>query len=69
MYKWKVKYILKNGDHLIGYYHGPESKSDGVARRLLQGDLNTFNGLNGSDDKSNLLIRNECVAAIDISAT
>jgi hypothetical protein len=66
MASWKITYHLKNGKELEGIWHGPEGSSDAVVRKLLQGDLNTFNGVRGKDDKSNLFVRNECVDAIDI---
>lgn len=67
MYHWKLKYYLKNGTVIEGIYHGNEKDSGEVAKWLLNGDINSFNGCRGADDKSNLLVRNGEIAALDIS--
>ena len=66
MYNWKITYYLNNSTQLKGIYHGPEANSDAVARKLLQGDDRTFNGVRSEDDKGCLLVRNDSIDAIDI---
>ena len=66
MYRWKITYYLKNGTQLKGCYHGPEANTDAVARKLLMGDENTFNGIYDEGEAGTLLVRNDSIDAIDI---
>lgn len=67
MYKWKVEYVLKNGEHLFGEYFGDEVDTAGVAGVLLSGDPNTFNSCKTKDGKGTMLVRNDDIAALVIS--
>ena len=66
MYSWKITYYFNNSTQLKGIYHGPEANSEAVARKLLQGDGRTFNGVRSKDDAGMLLVRNDSIDAIDI---
>lgn len=68
MYKWKVEYVLKNGEHLYGHYYGKERDNADVFKLLLSGDQNTFNGCKTCDDKGSICVRNSDIAALIISA-
>lgn len=67
MYKWKIEYVLKNGEHLSGRYYGPESDSNAVFKVLLAGGINTFNGCKTLDEKGTLCVRNDDIAALIVS--
>lgn len=67
MYKWKVEYVLKNGEHLYGFYYGKESNNANVFKVLLSGDQNTFNGCKTCDNKGLIRVRNADIAALIIS--
>lgn len=67
MYKWKVEYILKNGEHLFGVYHGNETNSVDVFKVLFAGDANTFNGCKTVDNKGTLCVRNSDISALIVS--
>lgn len=67
MYKWKIEYILKNGERLHGEYFGNERDSAGVIKTLLQGDLNTFNGCKNLKGTGTMCVRNGEIAALIVS--
>ena len=67
MYKWKIEYVLKNGERLLGEYCGPESDTGAVIKTLLAGDINTFNGCKSIDRKGTMAVRNSEVAALIVS--
>ena len=67
MNKWRIEYLLKNGELLIGMHIGPETDSDSVARFILNCGDNSFVGTFGENEKHNLLVRVSEIAAIDIS--
>lgn len=66
MYKWKLTFLMKNGEYLHGTYEGVEKNSDAVAKVLLKGDIHTFTGCRGLKGDSNLLICVGEIAALDI---
>ena len=67
MYKWKVEYILKNGEHVFGTYYGNEKDTAGVCKVLLSGDLNTFNACKTTDEKGTMCVRNGDITALFVS--
>ena len=67
MYKWKINYWMKNGDHFVGMYEGPENESKDVAEKLLNGPDDKFIGSYGVDKKHNLLVRIGDISVVDIS--
>lgn len=67
MYKWKIEYVLKNGEHLFGEYHGNENNSASVFGAITVGNENTFYGCKSVDGNGTLFVRNSDIAAINIS--
>lgn len=67
MFKWRIKFYMKNGDTFEGCYQGPESDSGFVARKLIIGDVNNFTELYGENDKHYLYVKLGEIQACDIS--
>lgn len=67
MYKWKIEYILKNGEHLFGEYYGDEGDSGAVIQTLVNGYPDTFNGCKTVDGKGTIAVRNSEIAALIVS--
>ena len=67
MNKWQLDFYLTNGEKLLAIYEGPECNSTEVAKKLLQGPGNDFMGFAGVNMCSNLFIRRDMTAAMDIS--
>lgn len=67
MYAWKIKVILNSGKELTMYYAGEENKSEDVARKVVSGVENTFNGFLSEDKKTNILVKASQIAAMEIS--
>ena len=67
MYKWRIKFFMKNGDVFEGFYEGPENNSSDVANKNCTGDPKNFTGIFGEDRTHNLFVKLGEIQAYDIS--
>lgn len=66
-YVWMIEYILKNGEHVFGEYHGPEKDGEQVMNSLLSGDQNHFNGCRTADNRGSVCVRNGDISALKVT--
>lgn len=67
MYKWRIKFFMKNGDIFEGFYQGSENASNEVAKKVCSGRLENFTGIFGENEKHNLFVKLGEIQAYDIS--
>lgn len=68
MYKWSIKFILKNGVNLDCIYEGHENNSTDVVAALFKGKhKNEVIGFTGAVDGHNVFIVCGEIAAFDVS--
>lgn len=57
MYKWRIKFYMKNGSVFEGFYRGPEMTSGDVANKVCTGISDNFTGIFGEDERHNLFVK------------
>lgn len=67
MFKWRIKFYMKNGDVFEGFYEGVENTSGDVAKKVCNGDPNNFTGVFGENYRHNLFVKLGEIQAYDIS--
>lgn len=69
MYRWKISYLLRNGERIYGIYEGPENNSLDVANKLFTSNKRcNFTSHFGENKNHMLVVALSEIASVDVQA-